>query len=108
MSWEVRDGRRYYYRAVRRKDRVVKEYIGIGPAADLSARLDASARRERELTSAWLRAERPRHDPAERSTRDFDMVLDLLLSASMYAAGFHRQRSGPWRKRRHERTAAVE
>ena len=34
MGWEVRRGKRYYYRTERVNGRVVKTYIGSGPAAE--------------------------------------------------------------------------
>ena len=68
MAWEVRDGRRYYYRGTRREGRTVKQYIGRGPAAELAARLDARARREREQVAEALKAEQARCEPAERAT----------------------------------------
>ena len=85
-----------------------KEYVGNGPAAELAARLDARARRERERAAEVLREERSRCEPADRAAREFEAVCDLLMSAGMHAAGFHRHRSGPWRRRRHGRPTAVE
>jgi hypothetical protein len=109
MSWEVRDGRRYYYRAARRDGQVVKTYVGKGTEAELAARLDARARRERERVAGALKAERTRVGPAERVTGDFEAAFERIMSASMHAAGYHRHRSGPWRKRRnHERTTSIE
>jgi hypothetical protein len=106
MSWELRNGIPYYYRVARRDRRVTKKYVGRGPAGDLSARLDAQARRERERVNAFFKTERARCEAADRATRDFEAVLDLLLSAALHAGGFHRYRSGPWRRRRHGRAAA--
>ncbi len=45
MAWETRNGRgRYFYRTRRIKGRVVKEYVGTGPAAEAAALEDAQAR----------------------------------------------------------------
>ena len=40
MGLERRGGGSYYYRKVRRGDRVVSEYVGGGPSAPLMARMD--------------------------------------------------------------------
>ena len=41
MSWLKRRGRRYYYRSVRRGDRVANVYLGRGQAAQQAAQVDA-------------------------------------------------------------------
>src|SRR4051794_40117551 len=107
MAWEVRNGLRYYYRAARREGRTIKHYVGRGPAAELAARLDARARRERARAAEALRAEEGRCAEADRASGEFDAMYDLLVSAALHAAGFHRHRSGPWRRRRHGRAAAA-
>jgi hypothetical protein len=109
MSWELRDGHSYYYRAARRDGQVVKTYVGKGPEGELAARLDARARRERERVAGALKAEQARARPAESATGDFEAAFELIVSAWMHAEGFHRHRSGPWRRRRnHERTTSIE
>jgi hypothetical protein len=108
MAWEVRDGRRFYYRGARRDGRTVKEYVGTGPAAELAARLDARARRERDRAAAALKAEESRREPAERAAAEFERICELMVAASLHAAGYHRHRSGPWRRRRDGRAKAVE
>ena len=42
MAWEIRTGRRVYYRSRRVGRRVVRDYFGGGPEAHLAAGLDAS------------------------------------------------------------------
>jgi hypothetical protein len=109
VAWELRNGRRFYYRAVRREGRTIEEYVGRGPAAEMASRLDARARRDRDQAARELKAEKVRCGPADRATKDFEAVFDLMVSASLHGAGFHRHRSGPWRRRRrHGRPTAVE
>ncbi len=109
MSWELRDGHRYYYRATRRDGQAVKTYVGKGPEAELAARMDARVRRERERIAGTLEAEQARARPAESATGGFEAAFERIVSASMHAEGYHRHRSGPWRKRRnHERTTSIE
>jgi hypothetical protein len=105
VAFEVRGGGRYYYRAVRREGRTIKEYVGKGPAAELAARLDARTRRERDRAAAALRAEESRCEPAERAADEFEGICQLMVAAAMHAAGYHRHRSGPWRRRRDGRAA---
>jgi hypothetical protein len=100
VAWEKRGVHRYYDRGIRRDGRTEKVYVGTGPAAELAARLDARARRDRAAAEQALMAERDRRTPAELATRDFESACDLLESAILIAAGYHRHRSGPWRRRR--------
>ena len=46
MGWETRGGASYYYTAERVNSRVVKTYVGSGPAAECAALLRAEARAE--------------------------------------------------------------
>jgi hypothetical protein len=108
LAWENRDGVAYDYRALRRDRRTLKEYIGRSPAAELASRLDARARREREQTAAALKAEISRCEAAEQAVTTFESLCDLLMSASLHAVGYHRHRSGPWRRRRHGWVSGVE
>ena len=100
MSWERRRQQLYYYRARREGGRVIKEYVGSGPAAVAAAKQDLARRAERA---------------AEQERRQLDTILreqiagvgdeaDALVSAALLAAGYHRppQRK-PWRKRRTRR-----
>lgn len=100
MSWEARKTRRYYYLAERRSGATVKRYIGRGPAGELAEAIETQARRERARAAEGLRVEQIRSEPAEQAAMQFDAVCVLMLSASLYAVGFRRNRSGPWRKRR--------
>lgn len=100
MGWEKRGNRDYYYTAERVGGRVVKRYVGAGRVAELAASLDAitreqadtaaeDARRAQADLDALTAAVGPLHDPA-----------DALTAAALTAAGFHRPKRGPWRKRR--------
>ena len=99
MSWERRRQQLYYYRARREGGRVIKEYVGSGPAAVAAAKQDLARRAERA---------------AEQERRQLDTILreqiagvgdeaDALVSAALLAAGFHRPQRKPWRKRRSRR-----
>ena len=89
MSWEKRGKRRYYYRVRRENGRFVKEYVGCGPQAEEIARRDAADR-----------AKRQKRDALEAAIVELEERTKLYIEATMYAAGYHKPKRGPWRKRR--------
>jgi len=101
MAWETRKGGgRYYTRSKRVNGRVVREYIGVGPAAELIAALDAESRRERDEKRA---ARNARREELERAAalvdRCWEGVLGLVR-AVLVSNGYYRHHRGEWRKRR--------
>ncbi len=110
MAWEHRDGRRYLYRSVRRGRRVVREYLGTGPIADLMAseldevRLVArdAAQRDREQFETL----RLRIDAVTTPPIGADQLLRAVVDQLMALAGYHRHKRGPWRLRRNATMAA--
>src|SRR5688572_7989115 len=100
MGWETRRGRRYYYRSVRRGQRVVKEYVGSGPAAELSARLDALTLERRQIERQEQVAEQARYEELEAQTVELIELTDALVAAALAVAGYHRHDRGAWRRRR--------
>jgi hypothetical protein len=90
MAWERRGGRCFFYRSVKRGGRVLKEYYGNGPAAELAARLLAEARTARAAEAAALQAERQRDERLDRLTGDLDSACRRLAEATLLAAGFRR------------------
>lgn len=101
MAFEERGGRLYYYRSRRASDgRVVKEYVGVGLAAELAADADEAARRRERLRREAEKAERERLDALEKPTEDLCEAVEVLASAALLAAGYHRHKRGEWRKRR--------
>jgi len=106
MSWDVkRRGRKagYYYVGRRVDGRVVKQYLGTGPAAEAVAR--AVERRQRERTAARLA--RLRLAEADRLAAEALKLAVLLARAELLIAGFHRHHGGGhWRRRRGGRAVA--
>jgi hypothetical protein len=98
VGWEIRRGRRVYYRSVRQGRAVWHVYLGSGPKAAAAAaeddlrRAEQAARRlsrerqHREWGEVW----RPLHELAE--------VTTVLLDATLLAAGYHRHGRGGWRR----------
>jgi hypothetical protein len=92
----------YYYRSRKECGRVVREYVGRGPVADLAAQLDSFKRKQRETERAAWRAKR-----AELAAFDADIQVlseraDLAARAALLAAGYHVHQRGEWRKRREQ------
>jgi hypothetical protein len=99
MSWESYRGRLRYTRTFRRNGRVVRQYVGTGPVAEMVARVDALARATRERQRESRRAERAAWEAARTPLRELERVTDLLVNAALVAAGFHRHDRGQWRRR---------
>jgi len=104
MAWETRSGRPYFYHSAKVDGRVVKDYVGTGPVAELAARLEARDRRRRRESAEALEADRARVAPADAASAALDVVVDDLVAASLLAAGYHRPNYAPWRRRRAART----
>ena len=101
MGWERRrNGSRYYYRARKIGGRVVKEYVGTGPEAELAAAQDADTRAGRAAASAARRTTRAGFDSLDAPLDAFAAALDSLTRAGLLLAGYHRHHGGEWRRRR--------
>ncbi|MFC2052845.1 hypothetical protein ACFLV7_00905 [Chloroflexota bacterium] len=101
MSWEDRDGRRYYYRKHRVGRCVVSEYIGSGLMAELVSEQDEKDRQQR------IR-DRKSFENLIVDTKKMDDELDSLIDvtcacvrASLLISGFHPHK-GQWRKKRND------
>ena len=101
MALETRQrGGVYYYRSRREGDRVVKEYVGGGRAAELMAAIDMRERAERQAKADARRAATARIDAADAEIDDLHRRVELLVRATLLGAGYHRHDRGDWRKRR--------
>ena len=97
MAWD-RHGN--YSRSVRVGAKVRRVYLGRGEAAQLAALLDERRRSERLARSLAWRAEEARRAVAEAHLRELDGLADLMMKATLLAAGYHRHDRGAWRRRR--------
>ncbi len=98
MGWEK--NRRYYTRSRRTGGRVIREYVGCGPVAELASAMDAAERVERErsiATKQELKADLRALDVAVGSLCD---RAELLARVALLAAGYHQHKRGEWRKQR--------
>jgi hypothetical protein len=96
MGWE----RGYYYRACKVNGRVVRQYVGRGPAAELAAQLDVQERDRRQRAARALRREKRDLDALDADLKALTETADLLACAALLAAGFHQHKRGEWRQRR--------
>ena len=100
MAWEQRGNRTYYYRSRKVDGRVVKEYVGAGPTADLIAAYDEAARERQREERERVRAEARRLADLAAHYEAFSRAADALTTATLLAAGYRQHARGAWRKRR--------
>jgi hypothetical protein len=84
--------------------RVVREYVGTGPLADLAAELDTEERWQREERRRAWREECERLEALEQSIEELCEASEILARATLVAAGYRQHNRGEWRKRREKRT----
>jgi hypothetical protein len=89
----------YYTRSRREGGRVVREYIGSGPVAELVAEADRAAREEREAAAMRERREREKLEALAAPVLELSDAADILARAHLIAAGYHRHK-GEWRRAR--------
>src|SRR4051812_23332161 len=97
MAWEKRNKRSYFYRSVRSDGKVKKIYYGNGPAGELAANADALRRADRDAEKEARRAAKGRFDAVMTLTLELYRVCDLVASATLLAAGYHRAHRHAWR-----------
>jgi hypothetical protein len=99
--WERRQRGGLYFTRSRKKDgRVVREYVGTGPLAELAAKTDALKRlRHDEEAKAW-RAERENLEALDELIEELYEAADVLVRATLLAAGYHQHNRSEWRKKR--------
>ena len=105
MGWETRKNRGcYYVRKQRVGNRVISQYIGSGEAALLAAEIDhrdrQQAKMQREKESEEERKLFAALDERNRQLAEYCDQVEAVLIQTLEAAGYHRHKGGPWRKRR--------
>lgn len=102
MSWERRNGcaGRYYTRSRKVNGRVVREYVGTGPLAQIAAERDEAERRRTADEVRRRRAERARLAQEEAPLAALDAALTTLTKALLLASGYHQHERGEWRRRK--------
>lgn len=100
MGWEMRGGRRYYYKKRREGGRVISEYIGAGPLADLIVGMMMERRATDTQIAMVESVERTQITADENALVDFCNLTDALMRAHLHDAGYRQHHRGEWRKRR--------
>src|SRR5579864_1246601 len=96
MGW---DKGLYYSRSRRVNGRVVREYVGTGPAGQQAARNDALGRQARQARREHLRALQGELEALEVAIKRYCEHVEYLAAVALLLAGYHRPKRGDWRKR---------
>jgi hypothetical protein len=100
MAWEKRErGGSYYTRSRKVNGKVVRQYVGTGPLAELAALMDAEERLRREEDAAARREERQRLEELACLVDELCEAVETVVQATLLAAGF-RQHKREWRRTR--------
>jgi len=109
MSWETRGVHGPYYTRSRRVNgRVVREYVGRGPLADIIAKADAAEREARLLQRKREREQLEQDRELDQLFSAYSAGVDELLRGVLESAGYHRHKRGEWRRRREQETARLD
>lgn len=100
MGWENREGGTYYYTAKRVGGRVVKQYVGTGRMAELTAELADAERAEVARLAAAHKQEVDALAALDAALVPLYELADAATAAALVATGCHRPNRGKWRKRR--------
>ena len=102
MSWERRGKRRYYYRAHRDGNRIVKEYCGVEGSfeAENAAKEDIEARATKTALRKVEQERRQSFEVAQAQVTAMGQMVNDLVSGVLLAAGYHQHCRGPWRRKR--------
>ena len=106
MSWETRGVYGPYYTRSRRVDgRVVREYVGAGPLADIIAQADEAEREAHRLQRRREREQMEQDRELDETFSTYSAGVDELLRSALEAAGYHQHKRGEWRRAREQETA---
>ena len=99
--WEKRErGGTYYTRSRKEDGRVIREYVGRGPLAELAAETDALERLQRQEEATAWRRERETLENLDQTIEALYEAAEVLARASLLAAGYRQHNRGQWRRRR--------
>lgn len=99
MGWENRNGNLYYYRKERDGSRVRSVYIGSGETAHLISKLEAMRHEEIKMKLLHQRNLREMDEQVDNLIERHGKAADVLLTATLLAAGFHTHHR-QWRRKR--------
>lgn len=99
MPWEERGGHRYYYRKVRKGNRVFSVYEGAGLVGTLAAQRDEGERVTRQREARDLRTELANVDAVDAKIDAAWLIVERATTEALKAAGYHRHKR-QWRLKR--------
>jgi len=100
MAWERREGGGLYYTRSRREGgRVLREYVGSGPLAELAAEEDRAKRELAEAKREWEKEELERLKDLAAPVLELSEAAEILAHAHLVAAGYHKHK-GEYRRAR--------
>lgn len=103
MGWERRgqSGRMVYYRVTRTAEgKVVKQHLGRGERAATAAAAVARSQALGKADRQAVQEEQARLAGPDELTSELIRVAEVIQEAALFAAGYHRQNYGKWRKKR--------
>ena len=106
MSWESRkSGGRYFTTSRRISGRIVREYFGNGPLAELANQTAEIERLRRQAEREALQSAKQSDAMHNASLDEFLALTDALNDAILICQGWHKHKRGQWRKRREQNTS---
>jgi hypothetical protein len=99
MALEKRGGNLYYYRSIRRGDKVRRVYVGSGELATIAQELDLMERAQEEHRRQEERRELENLESLAAPVLEVGEAATVLARAHLVASGFHK-RKGEWRRER--------
>jgi len=99
MALEKRGGNLYYYRSIRRGDKVRRVYVGSGELATIAHERDLMDRAVEEGRRQEERRELENLESLAAPVLEVGEAATVLARAHLVASGFHK-RKGEWRRER--------
>lgn len=99
MAWEERNGRRYYYRKVRKGGRVFSVYEGGGLGGELSAQRVEAERTQKTQRARTFQQETARQDAIDAQLDQAWASVRAAVDEALETAGYHRHKR-QWRLKR--------
>jgi len=91
----------YYTRTIHRDGRVIRKYLGRGPAAQQAAAIDELRRQLRAQERAARLTQAAAWEREVAPLLELNDAADALMASALLGAGYHRPDRQPWKKRRH-------
>jgi hypothetical protein len=99
MGWELRNGKRYYYRKIRRGRRVISEYVGASEFSGLWLELDEFDRAEKTQARIAWKDEKDEVKKLNKVINQLAEIINGMARASLLTSGYHPHK-GQWRQNR--------